>query len=159
MPAQPNNNQPIMPLPTAPLVDGLSGHITLPWFRFLVNLWNRTGGASIPISSAVIFVQGTLDSLVAFLVQGSGQVLLGTVLTASSQGQSPALLTPTVSPFTFTAGSAGTFVANSGTMSITRNGQSFAVGATGGCVPLMAGDEVQLVFNSPPASVVWLPSA
>ena len=157
--SSPNVNQPVFPLVTAPFVEP-SGHLTVPWFRFLVNLWNRTGGSNAPVTSAVYFVQAALGSLLAYLVQASGQVLLGTVLTTQSNGPTAQVLNPISSPMNFTASVAGTFIANSGTILLSRGGNLLGqIGVVGGCVPLMAGDGVQLQFNSPPSLVLWLPSS
>jgi hypothetical protein len=155
MAAPPSNTQPFPELGT-PLVDA-NGAVSIPWYRFFVSLWQKTGGAGL-ITTGVYFA--IVNGLVV-AYQALSKAKLGTLVMSSSAGAAAQSLTLTASPQVYTATIAGTFFTNGGQLSISRDGGAswFIFSVTGGAVPMLNADKVKVVWEYSPPLAQFLPVA
>lgn len=143
------------PKPEAPAIAS-DGTFTFVWYRFLSNLWQQLGRSNIPIGQMVLLQQITqgLQALTA-----STGAVLGKLLTSFSVGGVPEPLALVNSPWTFSAPGPGTLLVSSGACAIGRGGTFYPAGLTGGVLPLMLGDSVQVTwYGHVPPTATWLPS-
>lgn len=130
------------------------------WYRFLISLWQRSGGASPgptpPQVTVTLQLNGGLLQAFEF---PSGQ-LIGTLDILGLAGQTGEIQQPEISPWSFSSSSAGTLVVYSGKVEVSRNGEAFTpLGLCGGAVPIRAFDSARVTWFGPDApTVVWLPT-
>jgi hypothetical protein len=141
----------------APFVDP-NGNITPWWFRVLNVLWTRTGGATPLPYSAYIAENPSTGNLT--LYQGQQATEIGPVQTGTQAGAPPQVQSPSSSPWVFTATGSGTLVVAGGQVNIKRSTAVWhPIGLQGGCIPLLNGDQVQVIwYGASPPPVVWLPT-
>lgn len=144
-----------IPLPEAPLV-GPSGQATYVWYRFLSTLWLQISAANVALAAAVVLQQ--VNGVIQAVSSATGKVI-ATLLTSSSAGGTPQVLTVTITPWAFAAPSVGTLLVESGQVTIGRSGTTSVVGLQGGAIPLMTGDTVSVLWYRTAPRVVWLPAA
>lgn len=136
------------------------GTVTYPWYRFLVNLWQRTGaGMALPPNAVILLDSNGTPPVQAFdAITGE---LIGTVPLSGSAGGPAQPQTLAASPFVFTAGEAGTLTVFGGQIELSRDHglTYYLVSLTGGPVPLLKGDKVQVTWFStqPPSPVIFFP--
>lgn len=121
-----------MPRLNTPLVNA-DGTITVPWYRLFISMWQRTGGSTVPATSQVLY--------------------------SNAAGGQEVVLSAPASPITYQAPSAGSLVASSGKVEVSRTGTFRQVSLVGGAIWLATGDSVQVSWmgNEPP-TVVFLPA-
>src|SRR5215469_10962496 len=107
--------------------------ITIPWYRFLVNLWRRTGGSNVPQNAQALYDQ--------------------------SSGGAEEVLNVGNSPLVFTATLVGFLTVFGAQVEINRTGQWRLVSLVGGSFWLMNGDLARVTWTgvgpSARPTVVW----
>jgi hypothetical protein len=145
--------QPFLKL-DSPIIDD-RGLASLPHYRLLLTLWQRSGAASSPITGAA-YLRVEPNGTISVVSVTTGQVL-GT-LTLSGPGLPEQALSPTTSPFTYKATGSGFIVANEGRLEIQRSGAWYVVSPAGGSVTLRQNDSIRVTwFSSTVPQVVWFP--
>ena len=142
-----------LPKPDSLVVDG-DLRASFVWYKFLYDLWNRTGGANVVTASQVI-LQLTAGKLIALLASSGQQ--LATLLTTSSAGGTAVQQTLLGSPWTFVAPLSGTLVVASGQVEIRRGATWAIAGLAGGALPLRTGDSARVTWYQSAPVVWWLP--
>ena len=114
-------------------IANVDGTITIPWYRLLITLWNKTGGANVPTTGVGLF--------------------------SSSIGGTEILQVLAASPFTFVAPVVGFLTAAGGKIELSRSGPWREVSITGGSFWLQAGDSARVTwFGDAPPEVIWWPT-
>lgn len=129
------SHQTFQPMPKldAPLTNA-NGNVSIPWYYFLVTLWQRTGGSS-------------------------GQPVSGNIIYDNSTGGAEIVQTLAASPFVFLAAGVGFLTAAGGKIELNRSGVWYEVSVTGGSFWLMAGDQARVTwFGDAPPQVIWWPT-
>lgn len=145
-----------MPQNGDPIANPLTGHITPAWYRFLVNLWRQTGGAALEAGKALALT-GSQEAgvFVEDFLQG---VTIGQVVLVGTKGAEQ-VQTVSVSPWTFAAPQAGTLVAESGKLEVSRNSVDwYSVGLMGGAIALQLGDLARVSWFGGAPRVVFFPA-
>lgn len=136
-----------------------NGQISIPWYRLLITLWNRAGGAvpaNLLSATAYVSLVGTLIDV----FRNSDGAKLGTVQLDVSTGGVAVAQTVGASPWTFTAPKCGTLVVDSGQVELARGlGSFWTVGLAGGAIPVMAADRVRITYYRTTPTVAFLPCA
>ncbi len=116
------------------------------WRRFFVNVFTILGKGVNPPAEAIFFKSPAPNVVEAFS-SATGEAI-GTFITTGSGGGPVRHIPIGVSPFVFKSSSPGTFVIESGAVSISRDGGAtyYACGLTGAAVPVLNGDWVQVTF-------------
>lgn len=121
-----------MPKLDAPLTNP-NGNVSIPWYYFLVSLWQRVGGSNIPTNSKILF--------------------------DSSAGAAEQVQAPVANPFTFKAPVVGSLTVAGGKVELQRSGAWYEVSVLGGSFWLMSGDSARISwFGDAPPEVVWWPT-
>lgn len=149
-----------MPRLQQPIVNP-DGTISVPWYRWLTNLWARAGQGMQQISSAVFLQQTTVNAGAPISAYSSitGE-LIGQIQLTSSVGGPAEPQTLVSSPFAFTASETGSLVVFGGKLGWSRDdGVTFyPVSLVGGAIRLLLGDIARVEWSgAEPPSVVWFP--
>ena len=148
-----------VPLFGTPLVDPRTGFLTTPWHRFFVALWQKTGNSRAPLPGLLYVTQAVTGQLQAFQAL-TNQLVSGGFIPIINP-QPPVALVPGISPFVFTAAVIGTFLGFGARIDLKRGsaGTYFPVTLTGGAVPMLPNDAVQLTwFGTDVPVATWFPS-
>lgn len=137
-------------------VDLSNGYIVRPWQRFLLSLWQKTGGSNSSLPGAY-YLNATPDGQIGIYQTLTGK-LVGVLNPVNPQP--PEVLTLTSNPFVWTPKVPGTLIVFGGKLQIERaTATLYDIGLTGGCVPMLHGDSVTISWFGPDAPPsVWLAS-
>lgn len=141
-----------------PLVDPVTGAPSIPWYRFFITLWKKTGGSFPTVFSVVLQQAPNGGTPISAYDAGSGN-FIATLATAGAPLPPAVLVIPNPSPFTYKAPANGTLFVSSGRISISRDAgiTYYQASLTGGPVPMASGDEVLVEWFStvPPTAVFF----
>jgi hypothetical protein len=139
-----------------PLVDS-NGNISIPWYRFILNLWQTIGGLGQQVTSAV-YLSVTNGVVSAF--QSLGGVLLGTIIFTKSRGSPAIPLVLGASPFIYIAPVSGSLLVYGGQLEMSRDNAVtwYPVGLTGGALRMLFDDQARVTwFGAAAPPVVFMP--
>lgn len=146
-------NQSFTPFPKllTRFVDPQSGNLEVPWHRFLIALWRKTGGSNVPVSGSVVLTEDTTGEILAYGEDGS---LLGIVQLEAQHGGVPQIVAPLGSPRVYSATSQGTLLVQPAKVELSRDSGTtwFLATLLGGAFPLKVGDSARVSWvgaNSP----------
>lgn len=139
MPVTPKGQQ--FPKLDSPIIDE-HGNVSIPWYRFFISLWQRTGGSTFPANIVTLVLSaGSLP----ILALSSTMKILGQLFTTT--GGMPQALAPGASPFVWQAPGCGFVVVESGKVEISRGGVSwYQASVVGGEFVLVQGDFIRLTW-------------
>lgn len=146
-----------MPNSAAPLT-GDGALISPPWYRWMMSLWRKAGGAVVSLADAV-FLTFSGGQLAVF--QSSDGTELGILVFAGSVGGPAEPQSPVTSPFTYTANFGGTLVVTSASCELSRDDGVtwYLVSPMGGAVPVMNRDRVRVTWFGGLPLVTFFPVA
>lgn len=136
------------------------GTVSIPWYRFLISLWNKLGQGTSQAANAVYLALTGANTITAYESATGNEIA---VLATSSAVGGPAVPVPVgASPFTYTALVSGTLVVFGARVDLSRdNGVTFyPASLVGGPIPLVLHDVAKLSwFSAAAPTVTWLPSS
>lgn len=140
----------------APIVDPTTGLLTPMWSVIMLQLWNRTGGGG---SNAEPIGQEALDAAnsAKFLAYAMSSLASG-----GSGAPGPVVsVTPSVSPYTYTAGQKGVLLISGGGISrvqFSRDGTTW-IDNSGfySPLPMASGDRVKITYQSITPALAFAP--
>ena len=136
-----NDTQLTLPLLDTPLVEGPSGKLTIPWYKFLVNVFQKLGAGSVPGGVYLQLINGVITAFQAITGEN-----LGDIITADTPGQPAIALDVGGSPWSWKAPSAGFVIVFASQVEITRGLLTVQAGLQGGAYPVRAGDSLTLTW-------------
>lgn len=145
------------PLLNSPFVEN-GGFLAKPWHRFLISLWQRSGGAA-PIIADVILKQTGIDTLTAY-DSTTGDVI-GVVPLEDVPGGPVQVVAITGSPQIYHSANDGVLVVFSAAVEMSRDGITwYQASLQGGAFPLKTGDRVRATWFNPatPPTITWFPT-
>lgn len=142
-----------------PMVREGSGAVAIPWHQFFIELWQRTGGEFVPVGDQVALQLNSTSNQIEAVDTVTG-VIIGVVLVSTNDGVAAVPIPLTGSPQVYIASVAGTLVVFAAQTELSRNGGAtwFTVSATGGALPLLAGDRARVTWGAPPV-ITFFPSS
>jgi hypothetical protein len=159
-----NPNSPstsIVPQLATPFVDE-TGAITLPWQRFLINLFLLVGGSRTNPAQAVILSQDPSDLNIIQAFNALTGKLVGNISLESVPGGPAEPQVPGASPFVFKALIAGMLGVQNGQVEFSRDSGAtwFTLSLVGGAIPVQLNDLVRITwFGTNAPQVTFFPFA
>lgn len=134
------------------------GSLSIPWYKFLIALWQKTGGGNTPVQqSTYIKPIGGGNFAVFDATTGAN---LGTITTVSPSGGPAQPKVVGASPWVFVAITIGTLAVESGQVELSRDGgvtwDVFSL--AGAAVPVLVGDEVRVTYYNSTPKVTFFPT-
>jgi len=149
---QPHQEQ-VFPNVNSPLTEE-SRLVTVPWYRFFLSLWKKSGGVFSSVTDATYIEQ---SGNTAFLHDSASGDVIGTTVLDTTVGASPVPIALGSSPQIFVAPSPGWYsIIGADTVEVSRDSGAtwYQIGTVEVQVPVVHNDWVRATWTTLP-TVIW----